>query len=119
MLTPPTARLDPMGLTVTLRVDIIRTDTLEGLARAWRDNPVAITDALETLAATLPFTTDPDDTTGSHPATIHAAHEELEARAGLGPADTDLTHDQGVRLRDQLDAAIAGTLTARIREGTP
>ncbi|SHL74155.1 hypothetical protein [Streptomyces yunnanensis] len=109
------ARLDGLGTGVILRFDQIRAETLEQLARAWADDPTAVTDALDRLAAVVQRTTDPDDDTGWHPAAIDAARDDLEAVAGLDAAEVTLRHGTAIALAGALQAAARGTFTARTR----
>ncbi|MEE6264936.1 hypothetical protein V2E29_04645 [Streptomyces diastatochromogenes] len=109
------ARLDGLGLSIVLRVDEIRAETLDQLSRAWADDPTAVTDALDRLAAVVQRTTDPDDDTGWHPAAVDAARDDLETVAGLDAAEVTLRHDTAVALADQLHTAAGATFTAHTR----
>ncbi|MFB6568250.1 hypothetical protein [Streptomyces noursei] len=105
------ARLDGYGL----RVDQIRAETLDQLARAWADDPTAVTDALDRLAAVVQRTTDPEDDTGWHPAAVAAARDDLETVAGLDAAEVTLRYDTAISLADELLQAAGATFTALTR----
>ncbi|KIZ16881.1 hypothetical protein [Streptomyces natalensis] len=109
------ARLDGFGLGVILRVDVIRAETLDQLARAWADDQTAVIDALDRLAAVVQRTTDPDDDTGWHPAAIDAARDDLETVVGLDAAEVTLRPDTAIILASELQEAAGATFTAHIR----
>ncbi|GGX49124.1 hypothetical protein [Streptomyces noursei] len=109
------ARLGGYGLGVVLRVDAIRAETLDQLARAWADDQTAVTDALDRLAAMVQRTRDPDDDTGWHPAAIDAARDDLETVTGLDAAEVTLRHDTAIGLASELNSAAGATFTAHTR----
>ncbi|MGW5122221.1 hypothetical protein ACWEQ8_43430, partial [Streptomyces noursei] len=67
------ARLDGDSLPVSFRINAMRTETLNEVARAQADGPTSVTSSLDRLAAVVQRTIDPNDDTGWHPAAIDAA----------------------------------------------
>lgn len=103
------AHNDPMWMRVILRADDIRNDTLRVLAEAWNEDPDRVTTLLEQLAATVQQGGGAWD----------AAVLDLESDLQMDDAEIELDEQQARTLADELDAAAARTIGARLRTTIP
>lgn len=94
---------DVLG-TVRLRADEIRRSTLVQLAAAWREDPTAVTDVLDSLAEVVH---DPHDAEGAE---VDAACDDVETVAGMLPASMELRRSDLRQLLDQIVSAYQVTV---------
>ncbi|MFB7368012.1 hypothetical protein [Streptomyces hydrogenans] len=100
-LNPISICLAPGALLGRLSADIIRYTTLLSLVTEWRDEQ-ARQDVIATLDNLAVVAEDATDE-----AEILARVRAVECAADMDPADVAVTLDELVRLRDELDKAIA------------
>jgi len=100
------ARIDASWMSVLLRVDQIRTDTLRAIAEAWAENPDMVAGILDRLAEAATF---------GPVGAWEAAALDAEADLQMDMPETALSEIQAEQLADELSAAARATLSARLR----